>query len=182
MISYQGAKARLRPLNLSDKPLIVQWHNDPGLRENVLGFRLPVSEVMNDRWFEAVMNPADRTRAVFAVETVGGGRMVGYVQLNQIDWISRTAFLGITIGDKAQWGTGLADEAVDLLLRFGSDALNLRKICLEVPGYNQRAIAFYKRKGFAVEGVRREQIYLEGQHHDLVLMAVFARDFLASRA
>lgn len=177
MISYTGKKVRLRPLRMSDKAHSQLWRNDPEVRENVLGYRFPVTEAMEDRWYEGALRDSGGKRAIFAVEDLTDDACVGFVQLNRIDWIARTAYLAIVIGDRSRQGRGLGADALRVLFRYGFDCLNLRKICLEVPSYNQRAQQLYGDLGFASEGTLREQIFLENQYHDLILMGLFREAF-----
>ncbi|MBU0552323.1 GNAT family N-acetyltransferase [Myxococcota bacterium] len=169
-IQYQGDKVRLRPLRHADLPLTLAWHNDPAVRDPMMGFRGPVTEAQEARWFEALAQ--DQRRAVFGVEALADAALVGYTQLNDLDWISRTANLGIAIGAAERRGQGLGAQALDLLIAYGAAALNLRKIYLRVLAENP-ARRLYARAGFVEEGCLRAHHYLEGRYHDVILMARF---------
>jgi diamine N-acetyltransferase len=175
--SYSGRKARLRPLRATDKQRFLVWRNDPDVRDFSLGFVFPVTAEMEDRWFEAAMNDQTRTRALFAIEDLEDDRLVGFVQLNRIDWTAHVGWFGIAIGEKDRQGKGLATEAMHLILRFGFHYLNLRKICLEVPSLNRRATELYTRIGFRPEGILQGQVYSRGEFHDLILMALFRENY-----
>jgi len=177
MICYEGSKVRLRPIRSSDMAQSIRWRNDPEVRERALGYRFPVTEAMERRWYDAVMDDQSRTRVVFAVEALDDDALVGFIQLNRIDWISRTSYLGLVIGEKDRQGQGMGTDATSILLKYAFDCLNLRKVCLEVAAYNPGAIELYRRLGFRKEGALRAQVYLEGTCHDLVLMGLLASDF-----
>jgi RimJ/RimL family protein N-acetyltransferase len=179
MISYTGGKTRLRPVRAADKECSIRWRNDPEVRDAALGYRFPVTELMEDAWYQSVLNDQSRTRAVFAIEDLADDLLVGFVQLNRIDWIGRTAWFAIVIGEKARQGKGLASDATHVILRYAFGALNLRKVCLEVPGFNTRARRLYDAIGFRLEGTQRAQVYLEGEYHDLHLMGLLRDEYLA---
>ena len=75
---------------------------------------------------------------------------------------------------ESERGKGFGTEAVRLALDYGWSVLNLHRVGLQVLAHNQRAIASYKRAGFAVEGCLREAAFIDGQWRDLVLMGALA--------
>jgi len=177
MISYSGERVRLRPLRRSDAETSVVWRNDPVIRENLLGYRFPVTEKMEEKWFESALDDQSRLRVVFAIETIEDAVLIGFINLNQIDWIAKNCYFGISIGNKKYHGKGLAPESMRIMFRYAFDCLNLRKICLEVATFNNNAVALYNKFGFVEEGLLKEHIYLEGKYHDVILMRIFDHEF-----
>ncbi|MDX2475295.1 MAG: GNAT family protein [Candidatus Krumholzibacteria bacterium] len=177
MISYEGNLTRLRPLRRSDQARTLAWRNDPETRENILGYRFPVTEVMEEKWYETALDDQSRTRVIFAIEARDSGALAGMIHLNNIDWIARHAHFGITIGEPDQRGRGLGPDAMTVLFTYAFECLNLRKICLEVAAYNQPAVSLYARYGFSEEGRLRDHVFLEGRYHDVIMMGLFATDF-----
>lgn len=57
-----------------------------------------------------------------------------------------------------------------------SRAVRLRKLCLAVFPDNARAIAVYRRAGFAEEGLQRRQVHSGGADRDLLLMGLVLSD------
>lgn len=49
----------------------------------------------------------------------------------------------------------------------------LHKLCLTVFSENEAALSLYKKSGFIVEGVQKEQVLSDGKYEDEVLMAYF---------
>ena len=86
------------------------------------------------------------------------------------------------IGNREQWGKGYGREAMDLVLKYGFDELNLHRIQLTVFEYNERAIALYEKLGFRREGVFREFMQREGQRYDMYLYGLLRREWAALRA
>ncbi len=177
MISYVGKKVRLRPLRHADKAKTLAWRNDPEVREYMLGYRFPVTEPMEERWFENVLDDQTQKRVVFAIESLQDSVFIGITQLYQIDWISRLCFFGITIGEKDYHRLGLGRDSMHILFNYAFDGLNLRKICLEVVAYNKAAVQMYREFGFIEEGVLKQQVYLKGSYHDLILMRLLVDEF-----
>lgn len=177
MISYEGKKIRLRPVRKSDSLKSLSWRNDPDVRENALGYRFPVTDVMEDKWYDSILDDQSRTRVFFAIESLEDSTLIGLIQLNQIDWISRRCFFGIVIGEKSYQGRGMGLDSMKVLFNYAFDCLNIRKICLEVSGNNKHALNLYHKFGFVDEGRLKEHLYLEGNYHDMVLMRIFDFEF-----
>lgn len=177
MIHYTGKQVRLRPLRKSDIEYSITWRNDPEIRENVLGYRFPVTIEMEENWYHEALTDQNRKRVIFSIETVEQNKLIGLACLDKIDWIARIGYLGIVIGDKEYQGRKMAGEAMHILFSYAFNCLNLRKVCLEVPGYNQRAIDLYLKFGFNEEGRLRAQIFLDGRYHDLILMGLLAEEY-----
>jgi RimJ/RimL family protein N-acetyltransferase len=176
-VTVDGKIVRLRPLQRGDYKFSLDWRNDPEIRENILGYRLPVTEVMEQDWVDKVLNDQGRTRIVVAIEEKLEQALVGFAYLNDIDWISRHAEFGILIGDRRNHRKGLGREACRLMVAYAFDVLNLHKIVLRVVSYNQPAIDLYRTFGFVQEGVQREQVALSGRYHDLIFMGLLQDEF-----
>lgn len=164
---------QLRPLRLSDADVSVHWRNDAVVREAVLGYRLPVSDTTEREWVERTLRDQSKSRIVMAVEDAQDQALIGYIYLDKIDWVSRTAWFGIMIGDKTRQKKGLGQSAAQQMFDYAHGKLGLRKLCVEVAAYNAPSLKFFGSLGFAQEGVLKEQLYLDGAYHDVHLMARF---------
>jgi UDP-4-amino-4,6-dideoxy-N-acetyl-beta-L-altrosamine N-acetyltransferase len=167
-----GRVTVLRPLRATDRAISVRWRNDPEIRDNMLGYRFPITEAMEADWIDAVLKDQSRTRIVLAIEDKTDGACVGFVYLNNIDWFARNAEFGILIGERNRHGKGLAKEALCLVAGYAFETLNLHKLYLRVVAFNKRALALYRAFGFVEEGVQRQQAFLRGRYYDVVLMGL----------
>jgi RimJ/RimL family protein N-acetyltransferase len=172
-----GRLVVLRPLRAADRTTSVRWRNDPEIRDNILGYRFPVTEAMEADWIDTVLKDQSRTRVVLAIEDKTDSALVGFVYLNNIDWFARNAEFGILIGDRDRQGKGLARETLELVVNYAFGTLNLHKIYLRVVALNKRALNLYRAFGFAAEGVQRQQTFLRERYHDVVLMGLLRREF-----
>jgi RimJ/RimL family protein N-acetyltransferase len=130
----------------------------------------------------------ERLLADFDNEIAKGGRnganfiidaddhCIGFCALFGVDETSRTAALGITIGDKDYWGKGYGREAIILLVDYAFRLRNLRRVWLTVHGRNTRALRAYQASGFVEEGRLRAHVWSDGAYDDLVYMAVTRPD------
>lgn len=112
----------------------------------------------------------------FSIEDKASGRYIGSCGYNKIDRKNSFADIGIYL-DKNYWSKGLGTEALTLLIKFLFDQNNLHKIRLSVHGNNDSAIRCYERLGFKLEGRVREELYQDGQYHDICFMGLFRREW-----
>ncbi|MEC0091119.1 GNAT family N-acetyltransferase [Paenibacillus macquariensis] len=115
-------------------------------------------------------------RVDFMIISKDTDEFLGEVVLSEIDSINRNANIRIAIGMQ-QSGKGYGTEAMNLMLRYGFETLNLHRIGLEVYAFNPRAIHVYEKIGFQREGVQRDWLYSEGKFHDLIMMSILENEF-----
>lgn len=121
---------------------------------------------------------SNRTRAV-AVETLEG-RLIGDLELEEINWRAGTAELRITLGDKGFWNQGFGTDAVGQALHLAFLGLNLNLVYLRVYVSNPRAIRCYQKCGFRREGVLRAGSRRVGAE-DILLMSIQREAFVRRR-
>ncbi|ODT16855.1 MAG: spermidine acetyltransferase [Hyphomicrobium sp. SCN 65-11] len=120
----------------------------------------------------------DQTERRFVV--VCDGKNAGLVELVEIDHVHRRAEFQIVIAPEHQ-GRGLAKRAARLAMDYGFGVLNLHKVYLVVDKDNKKAIQIYETLGFQVEGVLRQEFFINGQYRDVTRMCLFQHDYLNSR-
>lgn len=130
------------------------------------------------RWFEQFQQ-ATREDANWVIDV--GGRAVGnaWLRVQDSNVQQRSARFRIGIFNRDYWDRGLGTEATRLVLRFGFEELNLHRIELRVIEYNLRAIRSYEKAGFIKEGIERETVFLDGQWHSDVRMAILEDEYKA---
>jgi diamine N-acetyltransferase len=120
----------------------------------------------------------DQTERRFVV--VCENKNAGLVELVEIDHVHRRAEFQIVIAPDHQ-GKGLARRAAELAMDYGFGVLNLHKVYLVVDKDNKKAIHIYEKLGFQVEGVLRQEFFINGQYRDVTRMCLFQQDYLGSR-
>jgi RimJ/RimL family protein N-acetyltransferase len=156
--------------------LVCKWMNDPKVRHYSRNmWPLTLEDVK--KWFEP---PADRQMREFIVFTVyhkEAKRPIGSIGFNQTNWVSRNANIFLTIGEPEYWGKGIAGEASKLMINYGFTELNFHKIFASVFTPNSRSLRAAEKLGFEKEGVLKEEMYVDGQYHDIHKFALFKRDW-----
>ena len=102
-----------------------------------------------------------------------GGEIVGYVAVGRATRLESNRHVadirGLAVAPDHQ-GRGLGRALVQAALDAARER-GARKVTLRVLGPNTAARALYESCGFVVEGVRRDEFFLDGRYVDDVLMA-----------
>ena len=164
----RGNLVRLAALGRSDAPMIARWSEDTSY------MRLQDTHAALPRTAEQVTGELEQLNdghnaIAFAIRTLSDDALIGTVGFYEIEWSNSTAWLGIGIGERANWGKGFGTEALWLALRYAFDELNFYRLTVTVIATNSRAIALYERAGFQREGVFREFGLRDGRRYDMLL-------------
>jgi RimJ/RimL family protein N-acetyltransferase len=103
---------------------------------------------------------------------------IGTVKIGNINWYSRTADVGIMIGEKKYWGKGAGTDAVWCVCKYLFEVLGLRKLTGGAMAVNEAMIKIFQNLGFKIEGRMRDQDRYEGTYCDHVYLGCFHREFV----
>jgi RimJ/RimL family protein N-acetyltransferase len=169
----------LSALGREDTATIAGWDTDSAfLRLLDSAPAAPRSEDEVARWLESVRRAHDYF--AFGIRLVGSDDLIGWLELDGIQWNHQTCGLGIGIGSWAHRGQGYGTQALTLALDFAFYELNLHRVTLTVFAYNHAAIGLYEKLGFVREGVYREHLHRDGQRYDMLLYGLLRREWAAA--
>ena len=168
----------MRPAERSDLPLFVRWLGDAETKRH-LALRSPISEAMEEKWFEQTVEHQGRTSYHFVICLLDDGRPIGAADLRDIDLENGHADFGIVIGEKGEWNRGYGTEALEALCDFGFGQLRLERIALDVYAGNKRAQRSYEKAGFQLEGTLRHGHFSDGQFIDVLRMSLLRSEWEA---
>lgn len=174
IVFLKGRRINLRLITKDDVEDLATWINDPEIRQ-YLSRGFPIDLITESNWVSKLY-PSEEN-VILAIETTEG-ELIGDIGLHKIDYVSRTATTGTMIGDKNFHGKGYGSEAKMLLLNYAFNTLNLRKINSEAISFNKHSVNYSLKCGYEIEGVRKKEIYKNGRYHDMVLLAVFKKNWI----
>jgi len=165
-----GKNIRLGPLKKEYIPHYVRWFNNPEMVQ-YLGMIRPMTLENEEHWYENAIK--NQNMVYFAILLIDGDKelLIGNCSVD-INWKNKLGHLGITIGEKNQWGKGYGTEAMQLLVNYCFQTLNMHKVELTVYDFNTRAIKCYTTFGFIEEGILRKSHYVNGKYVDLIQMGL----------
>ena len=170
----EGNKIYLSPLSLDDAELYTKWLNDRKVTDG-LNCTNKITNIESEK--EWITKSLEKCSYTFAIVLNDNDMLIGNCGIMNYDGINRTATLGIFIGEEENRGKGYGKEAIELLLEYGFNTLNLHNINLEVFAFNENAISCYKKLGFKECGRRHECYFLNGKYHDEIMMEILEDDY-----
>lgn len=144
----QGPNVRIRLRTRSDGADEFRWRSDPETSrfDGRAANHEPLERFLDGFAQELVYPRNDREH--YAVDTADG-RHIGTVMLYNFGRSGDSAELGISLGEAGFRDRGLGYEAVIVLLRWAWSNRPLRAIHLHALAWNERAIACFRKAGFA---------------------------------
>jgi RimJ/RimL family protein N-acetyltransferase len=107
----------------------------------------------------------------YVVRRTGDGAPVGHVVAYAAAESLHHANVGAVFDPGT--GTGLGAQAVAMFARYLFHTFPLRKLYLEIPGYNWPQVRSGGKRLFQVEGVLRDHDYYAGRYWDQYLCAIY---------
>jgi RimJ/RimL family protein N-acetyltransferase len=173
---FRGGRIRLTAPRPDDVQTWVRWYEDSSFgRLFDMRPAYPRSVERLHGLLDSMMRSTEGYP--FAIRLHENDALIGHVELDDVQWAHRSAWVSIAIGDPANRGLGYGTEALRLLLDFGFRELNLHRVQLTVFSYNAPAIRLYERLGFVREGAHREALLRDGERYDMYLYGLLAREW-----
>ena len=171
-----GERIYLSPKSVEDAEEFTEWLNDFETTD-YLGRSHRTVTLQGEKEY---LEKNGDNESTFAIVENGTNKLIGSIGLHKLDYINRTATLGIFIGDKNYRSKGYGTKAIRLILDFGFNYLNLNNIKLDLMAFNERALKCYKKCGFKEYGRRRKCKFINGKYYDSISMDILAEEFKES--
>ena len=172
-----GGDIYLRELRESDlEGRWYLWLNDPevtkyqnkGIRPNTLSAQRAYYETV-------CSSDSDVVLAIIHGESEAH---IGNVGLHKIDWVHRSAELGIVIGEPVFWGRSYGKIAWNLIAGYGFRRLNLHRLYAWIVADNVASLKAALASGFRKEGKARHYLFKNGRYLDAVFVNALDSDFI----
>lgn len=172
-----GERIYLSPKGSSEEEIqkFTEWMNDFQVTDYTGRTSQITTYASEKEYLENVEK--DTEKRTFNIVNLEDDKLVGTVGLEHINWVERSAVLGIFIGDEDFRSNGYGTESIKLLLEYGFKYLNLHSIRLDLISINERAHKCYLKCGFKDSGKSREEIFLNGKYYDKLHMDILENEF-----
>jgi [ribosomal protein S5]-alanine N-acetyltransferase len=177
-----GKRVVLRPMMEEDAPRILRWWNDGEVMyyaDDNPHPRTSLKELAEQFRRETVSWAGYMRR--FLIETTEG-RPIGTILYRGYRSDTRSASMGIVIGEKTLWGRGYGTESIAVLLRHLFEDMRLHKVAITVSDFNARAIRAYEKCGFRRDGTLRHNAVIGGKYVDHYVMSILDSEYFQARA
>ena len=108
---------------------------------------------------------SNKQRLIYKVIIKKTKNVIGHVELNNLDFINSNARIcRVLIGEKSMRNKGLGKKIINEIEKIGFKDLKLHRLDLGVYDFNLAAINCYKKCGFEIEGLFKENTKVNNQY------------------
>ena len=178
-----GPRVYVRLAEPGDVQAITAFFVDNEAHLKPYGAACPSAQLTQGHWADLI----ERRRAEFFADKScktcifrrDDGALIGSANLSElVRGPFQAAYLGYALAEGAQ-GFGFMHEALELLLAFAFEELNLHRIMANFMPTNERSRAVLERLGFTVEGHASDYLRIDGEWRDHVLTSLTNRAWVA---
>lgn len=157
----------LRLMEGSDTEKIVEWRNNPRVRNNFI-YQKPFTAEGHLNWIETQVKPGHVVQFIICENE--SGCAVGSVYFRDIDKDNAVAEYGIFIGEDDAVGKGYGTLAAQLALEYAFKELKLKSVFLRAFEDNISAIRSYDKAGFKLLKDRQDMVMINGIERKVIFM------------
>lgn len=175
--NLKGKKVVLRPGDHEDIAYLLRWYNDDELNRLAGWSNSKVTA-------EKLMYNMSRSFGCDPMNLMidnENGMPIGTIQLYDFNDQDRSCKLGIRIGDSNYWGKSYGEDAVNTIVEYAFNKLDMYRVTLKVYEYNERALRCYLKCGFQLEGRTRKSACIDGTYYDEYIMGVLKSERLGNK-
>ena len=175
-----GARVYLRPVEIADGATLAA-HAATETETFMYRGRGPMSPIAHEHWVTEMQRSQPPRDLAFAVCLRADDRCIGFVGVDEIDWVHRTGETFSQLGPAAR-GKGYGTEAKHLLLEYCFDRLHLHALFSTVSATNTRSMAALAKQGYRPAGERAWADVKDGVYRSIHYFDVLRDEWLAARA
>jgi ribosomal protein S18 acetylase RimI-like enzyme len=175
-----GEKILFRHIKKSDVEGV--WNNFNEVLEE--GIYLPVlypvrSQLEKESWYLNIKKEKELCIVAENLNLKPPYNILGHCEISNSEWDAAThvGILGIIVMNKYR-DLGIGTKLIDVAIKEAKELNNKEKVILSCFSTNERAIHLYKKLGFNIVGIRKNQYYLNSKYYDEVLMELWIEDYL----
>ena len=173
------ARLRLRPLALSDAPVVARLAGRREIAEMTLSIPHPHSEPAARQWIERALTlQSGGTAHPFAITLAATGDFIGAVGVHAIDPEHWQAEMGFWIAVE-HWRRGYASEAAEAIVRFAFETLRLNRVYAHYLVRNPASGRVLQKAGLRPEGVLRQRTRKWGVFQDTAVVSLLYDEWRA---
>lgn len=168
MTNLEGTTVLLRAVEPADIDPMYAWENDPAVWR-VSGTTAPFSRHTLERFVDEQRYDIFQTRQQrLVIETREDARIIGALDLFDLDPLNGRAGLGILIHRTDDRGRGYASDAVEVVCRYARTTLRMHQLWCCVGADNAASLALFRKAGFTQTGMKRDWLWTPDGYRDEV--------------
>ncbi|MFX0163473.1 MAG: GNAT family N-acetyltransferase [Candidatus Hodarchaeota archaeon] len=176
-LELDGERVKIRKLKISDARDIYENVKDKDIGRWMFRFLHPYPKDEARKFIRRTHYKLKKKKGYdFGIVLKNTNKVIGVVDLFDIDWENKKAEIGYWLGKK-YWGRGLMTEAVKLILKFGFEDLKLHRIYARLFEENIGSKNVLEKCGFKLEGIIREATFRNNKWHNGLIYGILKPEY-----
>ncbi|WP_371019067.1 GNAT family N-acetyltransferase [Pseudalkalibacillus sp. JSM 102089] len=174
-LKLETERLNLQPFNKEDASRIKELANNQELA-TILGLPHPYELEHAEEWI--AIQPEQIQKGLeypLTIVTKKENEIIGTINI-RIDKNNNKGELGYWIG-REYWGNGFATEAVNRMIEFGFNQLDLNKVCASAISRNKASTIVLEKSGLQKEGRLKQNRLLHNEYEDVDVYGLLKFDF-----
>ncbi|WP_033962281.1 GNAT family N-acetyltransferase [Psychroserpens jangbogonensis] len=169
MINLKGKHIYLRALEPEDLDFIFEIENDQLVWE-ISNTISPYSKFLIKQYLENAHKDIYEAKQLRLVICNTEDCAVGLIDLFDFDFKNKRAGLGILIKDESNRQKGFGKEALELLIDYSANHLDLQQLYCNVSEDNKMSLKLFKNHGFEIVGLKKDWNLINGSFKNEYLL------------
>lgn len=169
MVTLTGQSIYLRALEPEDLEFLYNIENNEEIWE-VSNTQTPYSRFLIRQYLENAQEDIYEAKQLrLAICAFGSVEAIGLIDLFDFDPKNKRAGIGIVIAQKEKRGKGVGKEALELLVNYAFQQLQLHQLYANIGSENEISLKLFTTFGFQKIGVKKDWNFTQGRFQDEVM-------------
>lgn len=169
MINLKGKHIYLRALEPEDLDFIYEVENDQSVWE-ISNTITPYSRFLIKQYLENAHQDIFEAKQLRLVICTNEGLAVGLIDVFDFDFRNKRAGIGVLIKDETNRQKGFGKEALELLIEYAANHLDLQQLYCNVSEDNNKSLKLFKNHGFEIVGLKKDWNLVHGSFKNEYLL------------
>ncbi len=168
-MKLQSKNISLRAMEPSDIDVLYQWENNT---ENwkVSSTQTPFSRKVLEEYIATAHQDIYSVKQLRLMICEAQGNPIGCIDLFEFEPNHLRAGIGILIADKEDRRKGYASDALELLIDYCFETLNLHQLYCNITIDNEPSVLLFQKHGFLITGIKKQWVRDGAKYKDELML------------
>ena len=171
----EGKLVLLRALEKEDLSTLRDWRNSLHVRKSTREYKL-LNMINQKNWFESIHQLNPPREIMFGILDKRK-KLIGVTGLTYIDWKNRHSEISIYFSKKDWQLRPEAKEAINLIMEYGFEELNLNRLYVEIFELMKENIKLFRQMKFVEEGKLRQKVWRNNKWWNTIIYSKLADEY-----
>ena len=172
-----GKKVQLRAVEPNDIDIIYKWENNTSvwqLSNTLAPFSRHIIKQFIDNSHLDIFQSRQLRLMIDKIEN-DSAETIGTIDIFDFEPLHKRAGIGILIADEQNRKNGFASEALDILIHYCFNTLQMHQLYCNITSDNTESLNLFQKKGFSLIGIKKDWlIFPKGKKDELMFQLINA--------